>query len=489
VNLNFQFIAYFPLIFVFLQSFMFYFTENNFIPASVIVNSFCIIFLFLIKPKFFFEKIITLYKYTPFKYLVILYLWIFISGLLCLVLQYITLFKFVWAIIVGFVLRLVFIYFYSSILIPKIFNIKTLMKVFVFAYFTIFIIGFIEFVGVFYGIEIINNFIHFISNIRKEETSIIIDNISNIPRIRSVCMEPGTYGRFIAIQMPLIYQLVTCKYKIFKSSILNKITKITLIPMLWISLLLTQSPIYLVICTIVTILFFYKHLIHCLLKNAKKILIFAFVIITFICIFIFASNISFKTTFINRIIETVGLIKSFSLNNLIIVEPSLATRVVNNLNQFLMFLKHPITGIGLFNNGPMMIKQFETSGIPLTPEMTRVLIDATSTMTYTTNALYSLLHQTGLFGAVLYILFAIKSIKFVQKLIKYFSRIEKIFLTGFMKSVITLFSISIIYNQDVNDQFLFFMFGLCSATYFYYKKKINIDITYTRKNTMENNAK
>lgn len=484
MNFCINFLNYFTLLLFFLPAFYIYFSESSYLPLVLVINTICFIFIFLLNIYKNTYKITYLYKYTPFKHLIYLFLWMVFSSICCIFFGYISFMKFIWAAVVGLLCRCLLPYLYPSIIMSYKIHLKTLIKIFCFVYIVIFILGFLEFWGVILDIKFINQFIHFISNARPEDSSIIIDNISQIPRIRSVFMEPGTYGRFIAINMPLIYHFSLTTYKIFSNRVLNASIKKLLIPFMVISLILTQSPIYLVICSLITVLYFYKRILK-FIHSSIKIILLTLSTSFFIIILLFQFDLtSLESTYITRIINVVSIIHNFSFEKLIEIEPSLGTRIVCYANLFELFLKHPLFGIGCFYNGPILINQFVTSNIPLTYEMMVIVYSGTQTISFCTNALYSLLYQAGFISVILYFIFIYKTITSLKKLKTQFSGIENCFVDGLSKTLLVLFYISIIYNQDYNDAYFFFMLGLCPYIYISLKQRKKI-IIKTKENDNE----
>ena len=166
---------------------------------------------------------------------------------------------------------------------------------------------------------------------------------------------------------------------------------------------------------------------------------------------------------LHRIISVLEILKHFSLDSLIIVEASLATRILNYLHQFLIFLKYPIFGIGFGNNGTLVIKFFMHSHLPLTIEISQRIMYAQNSMQMSPTVMFTLLHQTGIIGFILYCIFMIKSILLVIKSIKYFSGINQIFIQSLAQSLLILFVFSIFYEQAFIDPYLFLSTALAGV--------------------------
>ena len=143
--------------------------------------------------------------------------------------------------------------------------------------------------------------------------------------------------------------------------------------------------------------------------------------ISILCFICLSNNIDLSHTFLIRIKNILDLGTKISLESIVEVEASLGTRIVCNYNQFCLFLKHPIAGVGFMNTGYMLIEQFRNSPITLTYEMQLCLIEATNKIAFTSNAMYSLLYQTGIVGFLIYVILMVKSIKILDNVMLYFN--------------------------------------------------------------------
>lgn len=473
-----------PLILYFLPAFVFFLGEKSFFPYLIILVPIALFLICYIEKNRLVRYFSFLYKHTPFKYFIYFYIWAIISGVVALICGYYSFSRFFSFVFIGFILRALLIYIYPQVVIPRYVSLKSLIKIFAAAYVLIFLWGILEFIGAYFHISVINDIVAFISNIRGSQYSVIIDQHSNFPRVRSVCMEPGTFGLFIAVNLPIIYRLCLSKYKIFDNIYFNFFVKKVLIAFSWLCVILTQSPIYLIICLFVSIIFFYKK-IFAFVKKYYRFFIIILSIAT-IAIVMFSTKYDLQKSYISRIINFISVLGTFDIFEIIFTDQSLGTRIVNNINQFVLFLKHPIFGIGFGNNGNLLIQQFLNSPVSLTPEMELHLQRGDASLIVTTNAMYYLLHKTGIVGFALYCLFMVKCIIYSAKAKIYFDGIEKVFVSALNKSLITIFSISILYNQNFMDQYLFFLTALVSSiiviAYLKNKEKFS-------KNTVEENEK
>ena len=285
-------------------------------------------------------------------------------------------------------------------------------------------------------------------------------------------MEPGVYARFIAINLPLIFFFVKTKLKIFKGSFLNIYCKKSLPVLFLVSAILTQSPIHLIFISIILLIYFGKIILRYILKYFLVFVsLFLLIIISIMCM---NNYIDLSKTYLLRIINVLEAIPKMSLDSIVAAEPSLGTRIVNNYNQFCIFLKHPLWGVGFMNTGRVLINQLLNSPVILTGEMQLILANATDKISITTNAMYSLLYQTGFIGFLIYCVFVIRSIKGLEYAKKYFNIQTSKFIQALKQSVIILFSLSIIYNQGLLDEYFTIFLGL-SLSIIVIAKKIKIN--------------
>lgn len=458
-----KYILNFSLIFAFLPVFVFYYAANRTIPFFMIIVAIIFFSFLFIFPKFLFKTLTELYYQTPFKCLLYFFIYIIISSTICYFCGYYnTLTQLLMAITGGFLLRCIFVYIYPSLVI-KFIPLRKIIKFFMVVYFCIFIWGLLEFIGAKYNISIINKLVYFFSNYKAEDLSIVIESHSGIPRIRSVFQEAGFLSKFIAINLPIIYDVSLSRYKILNNNILNFILKKSLISLTWICIILTQSPIFLIINIIITILIFRKKILIILKKHyISATIVFLSILIVGIFIGVSDQNIT-NENFLIRITNVIKAIPEMTFEKLIEVEPSLATRIVCYTILFLVFLKHPIFGIGFLNRGTLLHSYMTSSSIPLTPELiTRFSRFNTATVVNLTT-LTELLSTTGIFGFIFYCIFMINTIKQLNKVKHKFYGLEYVFVNALKNSILTLFILALSYEQCFIENHTFFYPGLAAA--------------------------
>lgn len=461
-------IFYIPLIFLFLPAFTFMDELSPFIfimPLFIFI-SFCF------KPKYIKSSLIYLYNHSILKYAIFLYIWMIIASFFAALFGYYSFSRFIYIAIFSLIFRYLFVYLAPIFIFPKFITLKNFIKFMFIAFIFIYIIALIEFIGAKYNIEILNNIENFISRIRDYT---VIEGRTSLPRIKSVFREPGYFGRFLTIHLPIVYELCLSKLKIFKNIFINLFIKRLFILLTWINIILVQSPLWLLIALGVT-LFYFKGSLTNLLKKYKEQFLISLVFI-FLFGIIISMSIDLSKTFMARAFSVLEIIPKLSLKTLIVADPSLATRIVSWINQILIFLKHPIFGVGVGNTGSYLINAFNTSGVPMTEEIESVIMLSNGKIGLCTNVLYTLLYQTGIIGFALYCVTMIKSIGILKKVKKYFYGLELCFINGFMKMLITLFVVSIIYEQFFLEEFLLFYLGLtCSIILIAKQRKKRMEI-------------
>lgn len=456
-----------PIIFLFLPACILYIGSNQYIRLNVIIVPLFILLGLVLNYKSLLGYLKFLYNKSPVAYLLIFLGWCIFVSLLAVIFHYYSFLSFSIYCVLQILFRIILIFIFPLVIIPAFFSLRDIIKIIYGIYIIIFIVGFIEFFAALFHIEPITNLLYIISNIRPEEKAVVIAS-SGLPRIRSVLTEPGEFGQFLAFNMPIIYGLSLSKFKIFDDAILNMVAKKTMIPLMWISIILIQSPIYTVICLIVTLIIFAKDIIKLLIKH-KWIFIslFLFIVMTTALLFSF---IDVEKTPLYRIIKVVSIFEDFTIEQLIFADVSLGARIDSYINQFLIFLKHPIFGIGFGNNEHIVLHQLLNSPVPHTKEITLKMQD--KRILLNTNVMYLLLHQTGIIGYGLYCLFMVKTFLLLHKISKYFSGIEYHFVESLGQTIICLLAISSIYNIAIFSQFLWFNLGLACAIYIIAKKKL-----------------
>jgi len=417
------------------------------------------------------KQIINYIKIKPVKILVLYVIWIILSGLIQIISGKYSLLYALYAILILFMYNNLLWFLYPGIIFPKMFSLRTLIKFLMIGIYVICIYGLIVYFLDCLNIPILKPIHHIIVNRRLLVTD-DIEATMYISRDLSVFEEPGYFGSFICINLPIIYSTILGKYKIFKNKIINILFKKTYIPIIWITILFIKSPIWLILSILSTIIYFRKQILNLF----KRFVIYILVIIltlslTFISFSLDSINIS--ETYLGRVERTVS---SFGdMNKLVKKEPSLANRILSYIVRYKIFLKNPITGIGYKNAEFHAQKVFSNLEYPLTEESLKNLLDNRPKMGMNGAIFWNILSDCGIIGFLLFYTYLISLIKYSKRLIKYLNpSIEKVFLSGVRGSYISILVLSI-YDLRPNFHYFWFLFGLTICFAIYTKRRIIYD--------------
>ena len=199
----------------------------------------------------------------------------------------------------------------------------------------------------------------------------------------------------------------------------------------------------------------------------SKILLILIFPLTFILLYV--TTIDLSNTYLSRIINVLTQIRSFE--DFIQVEGSLASRVCCYINSFLLFLKHPISGVGIGNVTKYMVSQYQNSPIPLTPEIiirSNISLSTSNTVTILKGFIYNFLAENGLIGFMILTSFLYSLLKRIVKYSKIFYQTKPI-AKGIIGCFIALF-INAFYNLDTLSIYIYIIFSL-GLSYIYYCKQ------------------
>ena len=292
-----------------------------------------------------------LYRQKTGKFLLFFILWVFVSIVFSLP-QGTFVFK---SFITNFLGN-----FFNSILLPLILSFVTICiirsyskvkNIFFWIFLIILGLGIIEYFGIRYDILAVKKIFSTLVN----RGSLIIDTEKAFfvafqkPRISSLFREPGEYAGFLVVTSPLFFYFYQTKFKIVKNKIFDICLKSLLLILFILSLIFTQSPINLVFFGIISIPYILNCIKYLYLKY-RKIFVYIVVSILFpilIFIIILFSKVDINESYLIRIATVLNNIKS--INNLVIVESSLATRICVHEAQIRMGIDYPLFGVGYAN--------------------------------------------------------------------------------------------------------------------------------------------
>ena len=419
MKFNIKWLLYLPILFFFLPGFSFYLPGLKGIYKFFYISlyfSFVVIFIF--DKKYFINKLINICKKTPLIYFVVFLLFIALNSLLLSLFGITTISQTIRSIIMQIILCILPTIIYFIYIVKKYIGLKKFIKIFMFLFWINLVLGLIAYFGRWFEITIINSIFDFLNNARTLEIQILGAAAGQTPEIsfqleKRLCglfEEPGYLGQFLFIFLPFVYTFSGTKVKLYNNNIFNKIFKITLVPLTWINIILTLSPITLVFAGIISFIYYFQQILNLIKKYYIVITVLIYLIIAIV------KKIDFSETYIARIINIIINIHSFE--DFILIEPSLATRVASYINEFQIFLHHPFTGVGIGNLKNYMYAQFLNSPVPLTPEIitkTKLIIQMGGGAMFNIGFMYALLAENGIFAYSILVCFYIKIFYFINK--------------------------------------------------------------------------
>ena len=281
--------------------------------------------------------------------------------------------------------------------------------------------------------------------------------IGVIPRIQSFFGEPSFFALFIVLFIPIFYTLYINKIKIFKNTYFNNVICVTMLPLSFLMLILTQSPIYIIFGIVV--------LSFCYLSNFKNKKFLMFIIFCFI---IFCGIISFNFEVIesillsnsvgNRIIKTIT---SFTdINAFVTEEASLATRVISYLNMIDIFKEHPFLGCGCGNLQNAVFSHFTLSKYPLTQEIIISLEKGKAVIN--ANMFFQTIAESGIFAVIFLYSSFFYIIQRINKSLKYAGGQSYKILQSF-RIYMYFFILMSLYNSDIYTPYVWVMLGIITG--------------------------
>ena len=453
-KINIKYLLYLTYILLLLPSFCFI-IGSQFIPVYI-PAILCIFFILLILyNKRLIRNFLYFYKRTPFKGLVLFFLWSIITIIFSIVKGKFFIGGFITSTLGGLICSVMLPFWLTLFVIPKYINIKTFTKFLYFFFWFVFLLGILDFIIFYFNIPILKETITIFSNKRLlvyDVTDITRVFVGNFPRARSIFDEPSYLGYFIFVVSPIVYEWTLNEFKIFKNKYLNLLIKKTIIPFMWLSLILTQSPIFLIFNIIFSSFYFlvirkgYKELVKHFLPISISLIFLSTIIISFI------SKIDFSTTYLNRIILVIQNIKSFE--DFIMVEPSLGTRIIIMINALQMGLNNILFGVGYGNMPYLMANQLSLSTLPLTGELQNFIFSGRTNPPST--IFIKIFSETGILGVSIFYYFLYN---IYQKLDIKRNYLDNIHINnGLLLFIITYF-LSSFYSSNLNQPYIFIIIG------------------------------
>lgn len=300
----------------------------------------------------------------------------------------------------------------------------------------------------------------YFSTLVNNRTSSI--NYTNYFRIQSVFDEPSYFGYFIAIHILFVYIITKTKYKIFSMNIMDWLLKKMLLPIMFILLFVIKSPIFLIISIGEIVLYKVLKLKNVIFKYSLLLgTVFVFIVIYQLLL---TTNISSSNSMLLRIKNTICFITD--LRTFVQIEPSLATRIVNYINEYILFKKHILFGVGFGNLVEPLYKQFYLSPVPLTDEILSWLYLKCTNHNFA--ILWAELAETGLIGIILLFNIFYKVIRKAQCIVQFETKQEKSFFYGCFLMLI-IFVLLTIYDSMITG-FIWGIIGIVAG----YKPRLNL---------------
>ena len=211
------------LILLLLPSFCFI-IGSQFIPVYIPA----ILCMFFILAIFYHKQLISnalyFYKKTPFKYLVIFFIWSIITIIFSIVRGNFFLGGFITSTLGGLICSVMLPCLFTLFITPKYINTKTFIKFLYFFFWFVFLLGILDFIIFYFDIPVLKEAITIFSNKRLliyDITDVTRVFVGSFPRARSIFDEPSYLGYFIFVVSPIVYEWTLNKFKIFKNNYLN----------------------------------------------------------------------------------------------------------------------------------------------------------------------------------------------------------------------------------------------------------------------------
>lgn len=441
------------LLFLFLPAF--YFPGTN-IPLYALIIGLALGICLVAFRKSYTFQILKLLKYNYFRVLIFFILWVIFVGLLFVVLGKYPFYHFLYATFLLLIYTNLSWYLFPALIIPNIFSLRFFIKFLFLGIYIICIYGLLVYLFNIMGINLLNYIQDIINNRREEIVSL---------RVLSVFEEPSAMGGFLCANLPLLYTLILSKYKVFKNNFLNIFIKRTYIPILIITIIFIQSPIWLIFFSIVTLIYFSKEIIKTIKRRFVPIFIFVIIILGIFTVQLNKfESIDISQTFLQRIVNVTQTMTDWDA--LVIADGSFANRLFSYATRVKLFMKYPLTGVGYKNAEYNIYGILNNTKIRITKEMSGAILNSNTRNGYVQingSILWILLSDTGLIGTILFYMFLILSIKKIDKCISItINGIEKDFMKSVRNSYIAVICLSF-YSININIIYWWFLYGLTNV--------------------------
>lgn len=454
---------------IFFPVFCIFFVPNTraYIGIGTIVWLMLYSYCFIQNPKRFAKFITVIFKYKIFKAYFLFMFYIVFSMIIHISLgHYRANIGHYVGRITDFLIPSIAMYLFPTLSLYLRVSLKQIIKLLYFGIFTVLIIGIVQYIGIVLDVDFIQKILDIFSNLRLYLYKINPTSYHDLQRVHSILPEPSDLGKFIFILMPFGIELFVSKNNLFKNKIWSLITKYSLLPLMIFILVITKSPIYLILCFIELgiLLFIYN------LKRIRNHIV-IFFIITIISIFfvtILYSSQTFKESKqYERINSTFNHITNF--HELTVFSSSLACRIVSYRTHVEIWKLYPIFGVGLDNEGSYAKDLFNKLNYPLTNENILTYNAHPTVWGLNESVIWSTLSNLGLLGLFLLANFIYKNIISIKTIINKSNGIYKSFFKALFLSLIMISIISF-YNLVLTSYQLWLILGLILAVSLHYKQ-------------------
>lgn len=445
-----------------------FFISTSFAIVGYSVNIFVPLLYFIIflcifnKPIKYFNSYIDnfFYKRTPFYYLMLYFVATIVTSLFSALICGFHFFHFLMYTI-AFYLQVILIIWAVYEIVYRYISKELLLKIFIGTFYFVLVMGLVDISAHVFHIAPLQEILKYIPTrwiiLHKNFVKV---TVGTIPRMQSIFDEPGQFGWMIFLCSPLILTVYLNKIKVFKKNFIDSVVRKTILPMMYIDLLWTFSPIMLVytgaastIIILIKLYELYKYKPKTFIKVFSTISMIAFIVI----VALINVDESLKSAFsrINTVLSNMR-----NINNLILAEQSLGTRIGTMINNMVIFTKHPIIGVGLGQMTPHMQVQLAHSPVVLTPELLSQYLNNNASYS---GVIYRVFCENGLIGFILFSLFFLKIINNIRKCKKYVhEKNNLIILNGFLGSTIAVFAL-FFYDIPFNNTFPWAILGMTIA--------------------------
>ncbi len=453
-----------------------------FLPAfalPIVINNFCITVFFVMMIAFLFYYAIFHYEYfnknlaifLKFKatqFFFIYFFWLIIISLIHIFMGDTSFVKSFLSLLIRFI-NIFFPFFIGFIFIKNVKN----KKAFYFVYFIlwgILLFGIFDFIAFYFDVDILKSIFNFFVNRRLiiRDLSELKAMVNYLPRIQSVFEEPCHLAAFICAFLPFIYKISFSKIKITSYRFINKFLKFFMPFIAWLEIIGTFSPIYLIIAIILTIFYI---LIEKGVKFKLSYNNIGILIILLYLVYLFFNFFLYANLTNSVLLRIQAVIKAFTdINILILAEQSLGRRLIDIINEFILFIKNPILGTGPSSLGKNLYLQLLQSPVVSTLEVNRALLKSPDNYLPTPNIFFSNLAESGIIGITTLYLFFISIFRIIKNVLKYLN--GELYIFGFgLKYFVLLYIILSFYDSQLTFPYGLTMFGIVLG--FIYNLKIN----------------